>query len=267
MSQPYPGLGFDPTPGELGHVDAAVDDLRHALNSIDSASQPLASATDTGGWSGRAASAFSTQVRQLAGSLPSSSQQLHSAIDVLTEWRKTLSSNKNKAEKFDEQARQLRREHADAVHSWHDAQTQANVPGSHAATAMVVAERARARVDDLDQRLNRIIERAHQLESDHGRAADQVADQLSAISQGRPVPTRAVSSTVSTASNVASLFSAWTSRASAVAALSPSRAVGNVTGGSSAFLHALTAPMATAATSGAGTITLLPTDRWNRSGS
>ena len=102
----YPGLGFDPTPGEPSAVAAALDGLDETrlLLADCAADVPL----DPAGWTGAAADAYRSNVATLPAALTDTGTSMSTAVRVLTTWFGRLVANKRETERLDALAGRLR---------------------------------------------------------------------------------------------------------------------------------------------------------------
>ncbi|MGH3993024.1 MAG: WXG100 family type VII secretion target, partial [Pseudonocardiaceae bacterium] len=87
MSGSYPGLGFDPTPGEPGAVQAVLDTFATAGENIASILPQLQSAVSTAdGWDGDAAEEFSDYGDDIPNGLAEGAESMGQAADALVVW-------------------------------------------------------------------------------------------------------------------------------------------------------------------------------------
>lgn len=108
MRDLYPGLGFDPTPGEPADVAAVLATLSDGANAVSEVSSMLDRAVRPGGWRGPAASAFRAGTAALPGVLDEVADRVVRAREALTSWQDVLSANKRAADQLDRTARGLR---------------------------------------------------------------------------------------------------------------------------------------------------------------
>ncbi len=175
----YRGLGFDPTPGSVDAVEQTVAQLRAAVDAMVSVEPALRAAErHSHSWEGAAAEAFRGRL-----TVPSvEPAPLRAAIPVLERWAATLAANRRRTEELDAQAVRLRRALDDARDVLQDKQNALDLAATPtaAAGASIEAASATSRVADLEAELAEVVDRARALEREHHRAADEVADELSA---------------------------------------------------------------------------------------
>lgn len=190
MERTYRGLGFDPTPGELGSVTQAMAQFTEAADALDAVGPGLRRAEElSGGWHGAAADAFRARLRHTPGDLEARQRPLRQAAEVLGRWAETLGANQRRAEELDEQAVRLRRLIEAARDDLQDRQNALDLAATSAAAASASMEltASSTRIADLSSALDEVLARARTLERDHRRAADAVADEL-AQARGGDVP-------------------------------------------------------------------------------
>jgi len=108
MAMAYPGLGFDPTPGEAGAVDGALTSIGRGRRQVDGCSTDLRTALRTGGWAGPAAAAYRSATAGLPGALADAGSSLDRATHALETWLKRLLDNQREASRLDARATVLR---------------------------------------------------------------------------------------------------------------------------------------------------------------
>lgn len=88
---PWPGLGFDPTPGDQAGVDGLVTQLSTTARHLQDTHDTLAELTrPQGHWSGDAAKAFTAALDVLPRYLVDAHESLRRAGDVLGKWHGAL---------------------------------------------------------------------------------------------------------------------------------------------------------------------------------
>jgi hypothetical protein len=221
----YRGLGFDPTPGDVGAVGALADALRTAGGQATEAHAGLRGAVAaSAGWQGAAAEEFR---RAGSGALPDRllghAEGTGQAADLLDSWAGTLSDGRLQAEQLDRRARALDDQISTAEANVEQASITLSVAGSRtqaeAAAALQEHERTLGQLRD---RRSDVIAAARQLAGTHERAAGAVADQLAALAGGT-APTAGItgSPTVRAAGTALGALATLTRRAGAIAGLAP----------------------------------------------
>ncbi|PPK64493.1 hypothetical protein V5P93_007057 [Actinokineospora auranticolor] len=177
----YPGLGFDPTPGDPDAVMSVVAEYRAAAAALAAVGPDLRrveSATD--GWTGPAADAFAGRVDAVPADLDTRSANLRRAADLLTTWAQTLAAGKRAADDLERAATRLRDRISDATDDLHARRTELDLAATPVAAAKAGMDHAAAEAEltALRDRLADVVRRARVLAADHERAADEVADAL-----------------------------------------------------------------------------------------
>jgi uncharacterized protein YukE len=225
VSGDYPGLGFDPTPGEPGAVQAVLDAFVSAGEQISAVLPNLQSAVRTAdGWEGDAAEEFSDYGDDIPNGLAEGAQSMGQAADALVAWFGRLVNNKAQTEVLDAMARKLKRQIEAAWDAVRDAQfTLDTAVAPKAVTAARTQRDAAANaVGTLEAQLQIVIDEARQLEQDHLAQADAAAAALRGAADGDAFqPVSWGSQAAGVAGNVLGEISTWTGRAAFVAALVP----------------------------------------------
>jgi hypothetical protein len=171
----YRGLGFDPTPGELGAVTEAASRFRAAADAIADVEPSLRRAGELSqGWQGNAADAFRARLREAP---EGDAERLRRAADALDGWAGTLLANKRRAEELDEPALRLRERLRSAQDLLQDKQNARDLAGGDAAAEAAVAS-VTTLITDLETELDKVLDKARRLSREHQRAADAIADEL-----------------------------------------------------------------------------------------
>ena len=176
----FHGLGFDPVPGNPGTVTEAAGRYTATAARLEE----IPSAGEIPGWAGRSAQALADRAGRTAAGLSSTSEALRAAASVLEDWAGTLLANHRRAEDLDRRAAAARRAVTAARDDVERAETEAQF--SPATQTDLTAARARlvARRDDLD----RVLAEARDLERAHHTEATRVAERLTALGDGTPLP-------------------------------------------------------------------------------
>jgi hypothetical protein len=223
VTSSYRGLGFDPTPGDVGAVGALADALRAAGGHATEAGQSASAAQQhAGDWTGPAADAY----RQAAGDAPdrlaAHATATGQAADLLYDWAGTLSDNRLQAESLDRRARALDEQISTAeanVEQWSIALSVASTHSQAEARAKLLEHERTLR--QLQDRRSDVLTAAHDLAADHQRAARSVAGSLAALATGGPTPAAAParSSAARDAGTALGALSTITRRANRIAGL------------------------------------------------
>lgn len=224
MSGSYPGLGFDPTPGEPGAVQAVLEKFAATGEQLASIVPQLQSAVSVAdGWDGDAADEFSDYGDDIPNGLIEGAESMGKAADTLVTWYAALVDNKAQAEVLDAMARKLKKQIEAAWDAVHDAQAALSTAVSQQA---VTAARndlntASSAVGTLQAQLDVVIDEARQLQATHLQQANTTAAALRGAAGDAFQPVSAGAQIVGVAGSVLSEVSTWTGRAAFVAALVP----------------------------------------------
>ncbi|MPZ81067.1 MAG: hypothetical protein GEV28_12015 [Actinophytocola sp.] len=238
----YRGLEFDPTPGRLDSVHAAIAQLTSADSALGAVEPALRDAErQSAAWQGEAADTFRARLHATPSDFDGTRRRLRDAVAALEGWARTLVADKRHTEELDARAVRLRRRLDDARDAVQDKQNALDLAAtpSAAAGASIELSGATSRVADLETALSSVLDEARDLEREHRRAADEVADALAVAGGAAPTP-RAESSAIRALAGV--LGSASRTSAALGGLLRPPRAgpVQVPSGAGSAFAGALT---------------------------
>ncbi len=176
----YPGLGFDPAPGDPARVAALADAAASAAGHAADAHTGISGAVDRSGpWVGQAADEFRRRAAHLPARLAAQRDSATAAADVLFGWSATLADLQRRAEQLDRRARALRTRIAAAERLVEEWTTAVSVASTHTRpqTAAILAGHQRE-LDGLHAELTPLLDSARQLAAEHQRAADQVTREL-----------------------------------------------------------------------------------------
>jgi biotin operon repressor len=177
----FPALGFDPTPGETGSVQAVVLAMSRALHVIGDTTPRLQEAVqlaDDADWLGDAADQFADSGADLPQSMSTGADAIAKAAEALSKWGGQMKANQDKAEELEDKAKKLKKQIAAA----NDAVTSAAGAIPHDTTSPHYAARYNAflgavdAASDLDAQLEQVIADAHRLQAKHLREANAAAD-------------------------------------------------------------------------------------------
>ncbi|HEY0447739.1 putative T7SS-secreted protein [Actinophytocola sp.] len=192
----YRGLEFDPTPGRLDAVHAAIAQLTSADSALGTVEPALRDAErQSAAWQGEAAETFRARLHATPADFDATQRRLRDAVAVLEGWARTLTADKRRTEELDAKAVRLRRQLDDARDAVQDRQNALDLAAtpSAAAGASIELSGATSRVADLESALAAVLDEARDLEREHRRAADAVADEVAALSGDAPAPRAAES--------------------------------------------------------------------------
>jgi hypothetical protein len=164
VTRDFPGLGFDPAPGEADAVQTLMLQLATAGELIGATLPRLEEAceiTDDADWGGSAAEEFSDHGDDLPQGLGKGGEAINAVATALSGWYTTLVSNQAQAEVLEAAAKKLK-----ATLSTFD-----------------VCDAASTAVST---RLSRVLEDARRLEARHLKAASSAADAIRAGKDGDP---------------------------------------------------------------------------------
>ncbi|WIX92153.1 hypothetical protein [Amycolatopsis sp. DG1A-15b] len=176
----FRGLGFDPVPGRPDAVAEAARRYTATAARIEEIPSPGTIPE----WAGRSAQALADRAARADAGLSATRDALRAAAGVLEDWAGTLLANHRRAEDLDRRATAARHAVTTAHDDVEQAETEAQFsPGTQ---PNLTAARARlaARRDDLDH----ILAEARDLERAHRTEATRVAERLSALGDGAPLP-------------------------------------------------------------------------------
>lgn len=187
----FPGLGFDPTPGELTSVAAVLDSLQNACQLIEEATPRLFDAveiTDDAEWGGSAAEEFSDHGDDLPQGLNTGAVAMSTVGAALAEWFGQMSANQNHAEELETKARKLQKELEAADDAMHAAGNAVPMSTDHPRYAELrgAFDDAVAKRDGIAADLDALIARAHRLESKHEREANTAAESVRGAQDDSP---------------------------------------------------------------------------------
>jgi len=203
----YPGLGFDPAPGDTGRVAALAEAATAAARHAADAHAGISGAVDRSRpWVGPAADEFRRRATALPARLAAQRDSATAAADVLFGWAATLADLQRRAEQLDRTARALRTRITDAERLVEEWTTAVSVASTHTRPQAEATLAAHQRdLDALHAELTPVLNSAAELAAEHQRAADRVAGELRGTSPSQ--------------TSLLSGLSAATRRAAAIAAL------------------------------------------------
>ncbi|MGH3432118.1 MAG: hypothetical protein ACRDQB_04700 [Thermocrispum sp.] len=186
MSNPYPGLGFNPVPGDQRAVEGVRARCHQAARALEADPSVRDAVRRCHEWTGPGADAFATRLGRIPARLQASREVLAAMADILDGWAATLADNQRRADDLDRVARGLSTRITDAQDELDRATVDAQfATGVAAADAVAAREAARSRLATLQAERDRVWQDAQVLERDHRVAADRVAERLRLLrSQG-----------------------------------------------------------------------------------
>ncbi|WP_181449742.1 putative T7SS-secreted protein [Streptomyces cyaneus] len=194
-TNPYPNLGWNPVPGIPAEVAALQRKVKAAANALDSSHRQIEKLLgESAHWEGDAADAFRDA---LDGELPkymrNAARSLDKAAASLDDWNGDLSSHRDLAKKYDEEAGEKKsaaekaKQHHDEAAKHPDLQLAGKEYPSQqeadAATARLrAAERslneATTQLNNANQAYEDVLTKARTLESENKEKAESVAKKL-----------------------------------------------------------------------------------------
>ena len=227
MSRPgFPGLGFDPTPGETASVQAVLMSMSRALRVIAAVLPRLEEAakiSDDADWGGSAAEEFSDHGDDLPQGMGKGAEAIQKAAEALGKWGGQMKANQDKAEDLEDKAKKLKQQIEkanDAVSAAAGAvpRDTSNPHYDARYNAFLGAVDAAA---DLDQQLQQVIDDAKRLQAKHLREADAAAEGIRSGDDGafKPENDAWYVQTLDGVSKVSGIVSAATGAAAAGLAL------------------------------------------------
>lgn len=187
----YRGLEFDPTPGRLDAVRAAITQLTSAESALGAVEPALRDAErQSSFWRGEAADTFRARLHATPSDFDATRRRLRDAVAALEEWARTLAAGKRHTEELDATAVRLRRELEGARDTVQDKQNALDLAATPSAAtgASIELSGATSRVADLEAALSSVLDEARELARRHRRVADEVADALAVAGGGAPRP-------------------------------------------------------------------------------
>lgn len=194
-ANPYPNLGWNPVPGipsEVESLKSKVDAAARALRTSHQQIERLLG--ESSHWEGDAADEFRNE---LDGELPeymkNAARSLEKAATQLGKWDSSLTSNRELAKKYDDEAKE-KKEAAETAKGRHEqagkdpdlklggkqfpSQAEADAATERLRAAEGRLKDARASLEKAQEAYDSVIAKAKTLEKEHEREADKVADSL-----------------------------------------------------------------------------------------
>lgn len=196
MTDAYPNLGFDPTPGMPDAVESLHGKVGSAVDSMSQAGQLMArlrNANDSV-WQGDAGNAFRQHFNtKLADDLDHAHESLSKAVTVVQGWHSDLVNFKDTANRLEAEAAEARKEQQTAESALQQAKANPDLglagqvfhdnaalqaAQSKLDAAQSAVRSAGAKAEGAADKLNDIIRRAKELQSQHEDVARRAADEL-----------------------------------------------------------------------------------------
>ncbi|MEU3989162.1 hypothetical protein AB0F24_12390 [Streptomyces platensis] len=191
MTQPYPHLGFNPTPGNVAAVSALKSKLSSSAETLANAHRLVQQLQSGNSWEGDAATAFR---EELDGALPDNLKKAHTSLlkaaSALDSWSRALHGYQGDAKSLDNEAKaaqdkldaaQDREKNAGSnpdlklAHQTFDDDASLQNAQARLDKATTALNDARDAVTDAQDHLSSIKRRAHDLEAEHSSAAGKKA--------------------------------------------------------------------------------------------
>lgn len=218
----YPGLGFDPTPGEPSAVESALTQLADGGGKLAMLMGTIEDDLDlSDGWEGASADEFHDNLDDIPRALNSGAQSMEYVVKALVTWAGQLVDNKRQAELLDKLALELKQQLREAVAQLNRAMaTLDSAQGADRPGAQAAFDRAAVHAVSVDDQFDAIIEQARTLQDKHLAQAEATATKIAGASNGDTFePTGKMAQVTGTIGSVLSDISEWTGRAAFVAAL------------------------------------------------
>lgn len=218
----YPGLGFDPTPGEPSAVESALTQLADAGGELGQLMGTVETDLDlSDGWEGAAADEFHDNLDDIPRALNSGAQSMEYVTNALVTWAGQLVDNKRQTELLDKLALELKQQLREAVTELN--QTKAaleSARGADRAGAQAAFDRAAVHAVSVNDQFDAVIEQARALQDKHLAQAEATAAKITGASNSDTLePTGKFAQVTGTIGSILSDLSEWTGRAAFVAAL------------------------------------------------
>ncbi len=182
MTTGYRGLGFDPVPGDADVVKEIARRCSLAAAKLDAAAATRIEVPRA--WEGDAAATVAARAAAARTALEPAPAVLRATVEVLTAWAGALVAGARRAEQLDRRATTLRRALTDAADAVERAETAVQfATGTAAAGAQADLMAAKARHEDAQRELDRVLDQARTLESGHRAEASRVEDRLRALGE------------------------------------------------------------------------------------
>ena len=177
----FPGLGFDPAPGDPAALSTAGTAAGRAGQQFADGASTL-SRLSSGDWTGQAADAFRGQLARLPTDLNSAAHAHTEAAHALADYSATLNAMQVRAGQLEAQAVQLRAEQTAAINAVNRIATQQAPTGSAALADLQAAYRsARSTADSYGSSLDDVLRAARRLADDHAHAARAATRRIRAV--------------------------------------------------------------------------------------
>jgi hypothetical protein len=195
MANPYPHLGWNPVPGIPSEVQSLKNKVTKAATALRSChSQIERLLGESSHWEGDAADAFREKLdSDLPKYMKDAATSMEKAAAQLAKWDSDLTSNRELAKKYDDEAREKKeaagtaKERQDAAQKDPDlnlggkeypSQAEADAATARLRAAEGRLKEASASLEKANEAYNDVIEKAKKLEEEHEREANKVADEL-----------------------------------------------------------------------------------------
>jgi uncharacterized protein YukE len=218
----YAGLGFDPTPGDVGAVENALTQLADGGGRMEMLMTSIESDLDLSqGWAGAAADEFHDNLDDIPRALETGAQSMGHVAAALITWAGQLADNKRQTEILDRMALELEQQLSRAAADLNRAKTfLAQARGADRAAAQAEFDRAAVHAVSVNEQFDAVLEQARTLRDKHLAQAEATAAKIAGASDGDTFePTGKLDQVVGTVGGVLSEVSVWTGRAAFVATL------------------------------------------------
>ncbi|WP_348771285.1 putative T7SS-secreted protein [Streptomyces sp. RKND-216] len=201
MANPYPNLGWNPVPGVPSEVHSLKTKVDRAAKALRSSHQQIERLLgESSHWEGDAASAFRDA---LDGELPEymkkAAESVEKASVQLARWDGDLTANRDLAKKYDDEAKDKKSAASTAQGDYDDvkkdpdldlggktfpSQAEADAATSRLRAAEGRLREAAGKVEAANKAFDDVIKKAKDLEDEHKREADKIAEALDVADDG-----------------------------------------------------------------------------------
>ncbi len=186
----FPGLGFDPAPGQPASVAELAQVVQSVTSHLESTRSTLESVGKTGStWEGEAAQKFSQKIGELPGYLTRGEDAMRKVASELSSWHTRLSDFQNVARQLEERARAAREK-------VRQAENNPNLKSFPAGMLLdtpelqreyELAKQAQQALDSAIQELNDLIDEGKKLYDRYEDAANDIARRIKEAASGAPL--------------------------------------------------------------------------------
>ncbi|MFR9755170.1 putative T7SS-secreted protein [Streptomyces sp. TR06-5] len=192
---PFPHLGWNPVPGIPSEVDSLVSKVKKAADALRDSQRKIDRLVgESSYWEGDAADAFRGALEgELQEYMKNAARSMEKATAHLKAWDENLSSNRDLAKKYDDEAKE-KKAAADGAKTAYDtackdpdlnlggreypSQAEADAATSRLKSAEKRLREASTTLQNANTAFDEVIKKAKSLDGTHKRQAQKIADQL-----------------------------------------------------------------------------------------